>query len=256
MYGVGLLIGYVALQILYLHSIGTMMGDKVTQAEAGLSIYGGMNKLFNPMEYGKWIVLNGFMLLLVLYQHSAMGSLDMMLLARSTSRGMWWTAKLMSAVLISLIYSILIVLCTNGLAGLFLLSSDQWSLVTEAYFPGIYDSELSVSSLRIASIIIFITGNLAMVTLFLTLNIACAFQPRRIFGVVIGFVICTGVYVGGGWPKLLTPMLYGSTLDLPASIQNYGGVIVSNLVVILVSIISGYVLVRKYSISSYSIENQ
>ncbi|MPQ31359.1 hypothetical protein E4V42_07905 [Clostridium estertheticum] len=207
-----------------------------TSTDGILKVCGGIDKIFYLPNLFQWILLIGILLLLVQSSTSIIGGFDVFLLTRAGSKLRWWTAKVLSLILLTFIFTILLMVITKILSHIAFPAFNKWSQYTYLYYPKIFASSINTHKMEFIIFCVLLTGFIAITTLFQTINLifnkyANSYVVILILCIMLGVLCMQGII-----PRALSPINYPSTIDIAPNIGSYLKSIGMNIVLSLINI--------------------
>ncbi|MBU3178646.1 hypothetical protein KPL47_20245 [Clostridium estertheticum] len=184
-----------------------------TSTDGILKVCGGLNKIFYLPNLFQWILLIGILLLLVQSSTSIIGGFDVFLLTRAGSKLRWWTAKVLSLILITFIFTILLMVITK-----------------------IFASSINPHKMEFIIFCVLLTGFIAITTLFQTINLIFNKYANSYVVILILCIMLGVLYMQGIIPRVLSPINYPSTIDIATNIESYLKNIEMNIALFLINI--------------------
>lgn len=210
-----------------------------------IKIYGGIEKnaLLPNLIY--WISLITLLLILTRSTNEILYGFDIMILSRSNSKIKWWLSKVISSILITITYSLFIVITSYILSYVILKNNNLSKLI---YYPNLG----SPLKLLILSICILTTGCICIITLFQFINLIFDNNPKSyIILIIISIILCV-LYENNFISRLLSPLYYPSLLDLNYNIKEILSSIVFNILSTFVNICISTIIIIKKDYSKFN----
>ncbi|MBX4263006.1 hypothetical protein, partial [Clostridium estertheticum] len=176
-----------------------------------LKVCGGIDKIFYLPNLFQWILLIGILLLLVQSSTSIIGGFDTLLLMRAGSKLRWWIAKVVSLLIITFIFTIMLILITKIISNVAFPSLNKWSQYTYLYYPKIFASSISPHKMEFIIFCVLLTGFIAITTLFQTINLIFNKYANSYVVILILCIMLGVLYMQGIIPRVLSPINYPST---------------------------------------------
>lgn len=224
------------LQVYILINTKNIQGITAITSDGVLKVCGGLEKDFYLPNLFQWLLLIGILLLLVQSSTSIIGGFDVFLLTRAGSKLRWWTSKVLSLILMTFIFTIVLMVITKIYSKIAFPTLNKWSTYTHLYYPKIFASSISPHKMELIIFCVLFTGFIAITTLFQTINLFFNKYANSYIVILILCIILGVLYMQGIIPRVLSPINYPSTLDIATNIESYLKNIEMNIALFLINI--------------------
>lgn len=167
-----------------------------------------------------------------------------MILSRFNSKTKWWILKVLSSLLVTILYSILIISLSKLLSHIIFESNISTSYA-EIYYPNIDISLISPIKIEILLMFIFITGYISIITLFQIVNLLFNNTAQSYIFFVVLSVELAVLYKNNLIPRLFSPLYYPSILNLQSNISDILSCIGSNIILSVINIFISTIIINK-----------
>lgn len=223
-----------------LYNINNIEGINVIYADGILNICGGVYKNFLLIKLITWLILTITLLMITQSTTCIMSGFDILLLTKAESKLKWWASKVISLIIITLLYSFFILILSKVIFSIFFTNAQVWSNYSKVYYPNIYNSTMKPREIEFMLTSVFVTGFIALTTLFQTLNSLLNNTVKAYISIFIVFIILSILYSNNLLIRALSPFNYPSILDMDCNVVTYARNIIFNILVSIINIIVSF----------------
>lgn len=223
--------------------------DFLIQSQGGLKVDASVQM----WKYAGWV---GSLAPLLFFSHHIAGlthGYDLFLLTRSGSRSLWWSAKLVSVMILAVLYGtwFLLIHCFAGIC--FFSVEEGWSPYFSLAFPELV--QLHMEPWYLLGIIwaVFVLGTITVTFAILTTTLFFR-NTTHAYVLVTVFLFGLGAMYLYGWvSKRVALFFYPSLLDSfqqgQSSLQILGDLLSMNIMFLLFCVVIGLFKIRRYNLS-------
>lgn len=245
-----IIICLILMQIYNVYINQTVENINATYLDSILKIYGGIYKNTSILNIVYWILLIILLFILTENYNGIFYGFDIMLLSRSDSKAQWWISKIITSLIITVIYAFTIIILSKLLSHI-VFKSDYLTEYGKIYYPNIDLDMISSIKIQLFLIGIFVTGFLSIITLFQILNLLFNNNVQSYVIFIIISIVLVILYQNNLIPRLLSPLYYPSILNLNTNTDNIFICILANILLTFINIIISTIIVIKKDYSEF-----